>query len=640
MAAQQQAESDSKYVGFASRLDPANLPPGILQAAQNMRLQRGIAQPRKGCQRLTDASLNALTMVGSGLLVDGSGRDIFVMVFSNRMYLYRPQQGGSVELLEGPFLFPTGRTIAVDGVVDCVQALDKLIIFRGQYEDNVLSASITNASISAGATGTITVTTTAIHNYVTGDEVTLRHGIYDSGESIIDGSHVITVTSPTQYTFSWTNTTGSTFQAHTNKTPFTSVRGKPPLIFDIPTQTFTAANQAFIPPSSGSALTNITQSIPPGDFGFYYQNRLVVKYSDQRLVVSDILEFNFDVVWNNFLINQGGNDSITGCLPWIENQFLVFMQNSIYMAYLETTSFIQGSAPGAKSAITVVTTELGCLARRSIVNAGQYVFFLSSKGIHLLTPQLDLKVVGNTLPLSEPVADFFQTVNYTTVKNSVAAYYNNRFYIAMPVIDAVNNPSGKNNRILIYNTLNKNWESLDQYPIGMNADNLLPASYLNEERLFILTNFAGATQYGGIFLEEQREDGDFYTGGTSGIVLPFTLPANLNLGFSLNPIISSVKTREFTMDSLSEKRFSRAEFQFNNVVADTVTLSATLHDPDSNETLMSYTFSGTSDGTLRPRIGNRGSSIDFTIHFSQGRPALKGVTVYGIAASRPMVSQE
>jgi hypothetical protein len=174
----------------------------------------------------------------------------------------------------------------------------------------------------------------------------------------------------------------------------------------------------------------------------------------------------------------------------------------------------------------------------------------------------------------------------------------------------------------------------------MNADNLLPASYLNEERLFILTNFAGATQYGGIFLEEQREDGDFYTGGTSGIVLPFTLPANLNLGFSLNPIISSVKTREFTMDSLSEKRFSRAEFQFNNVVADTVTLSATLHDPDSNETLMSYTFSGTSDGTLRPRIGNRGSSIDFTIHFSQGRPALKGVTVYGIAASRPMVSQE
>jgi hypothetical protein len=96
MAAQQQAESDSKYVGFASRLDPANLPPGILQAAQNMRLQRGIAQPRKGCQRLTDASLNALTMVGSGLLVDNSGRDNFAMVFSDRMYLYRPQQGGPV----------------------------------------------------------------------------------------------------------------------------------------------------------------------------------------------------------------------------------------------------------------------------------------------------------------------------------------------------------------------------------------------------------------------------------------------------------------------------------------------------------------------------------------------------------------
>jgi hypothetical protein len=635
MPSELQAESDQSYMGFASRLDPANLPDGILQAAQNIRLQRGIAQPRKGCQRLTDASLNALTMVGSGVWIDSLGRDNIAMVFTDRLYLFRPEQQGTQSELLGPYLFPTGRNIAVGGIVDCVQALDKLIIFRGKYDSTIYDASVTNVSIANGSTGTITVNTASIHGYVTGDEATLRHGIFDV-ESALDGSHIITVTSPTQFTFSWTNTTGSTFQAHTNKTPFTTQRGKPPLIWDSATGAITVADQQYVNPSSGTALTYLTKSIPPADFGFYYQNRIVAKYTDHQLVVSDILSFQTDVQFNAFLINQGGNDIIVGCLPWIENQFLVFMRNSIYIAFLDPRIVI---TEVDRSQITVVTTELGCLARRSIVNAGQFVFFLSAKGVHMLTPQLDLKMVGNTVPLSEPVADFFQTVNYTTVGNSVATYYNNRFYIAMPVL-ADSNPNGKNNRILIFNTLNKNWESIDVYPIGLNADNLIPGGYKNQERLFILTNFAGATQFGGIFLEEEREDGDFYTGGGNGAILPFTLPVDLNSGFSLNSIVSFVRTREFTMKSLSEKRFSRGEFQFNNIVNDVVSIDAIMHDPDSMQAILGYQFSGNSDGTLRPRIAGRGSSVDFTINFTSGRPALKGVTVYGIMANRPMVSQE
>jgi hypothetical protein len=155
-----------------------------------------------------------------------------------------------------------------------------------------------------------------------------------------------------------------------------------------------------------------------------------------------------------------------------------------------------------------------------------------------------------------------------------------------------------------------------------------------------MTNFTGATQFGGVFLEEEREDGDFYTGGNAGIILPFTLPNNLNSGFTLSSIVSFVRTREFTMKSLSEKRFSRGEFQFNNVVNDVIRIDATMHDPDSTQTILGYQFSGNSDGTLRPRIANRGSSVDFTVNFINGRPALKGITVYGIMANRPMVSQE
>lgn len=637
MPSQLQAESDQSYMGFASRLDPANLPEGILQAAQNVRLQRGIAQPRKGCQRLTGATLNPLTMVGSGVWVDAQGRDNIVMVFTDRMYLYRPEQQGTTSDLLGPYTFPAGRTIAVGGIVDCVQALDKLVIFRGKHDATQYSAAMINSAIPVGQTGLVTVNTVGAHGYSTGNEVTVRFSTHDNGHSAVDGNYIITVTSPTQFTFTFTNNTTNNFPASQPANVYLVQRGKPPLIWDSVTGLFSAAAQRFLAPSSGTALTYITESLPPADFGFYFQNRVVCKYTDHEMAVSDVLSFNTDVRFNAFTINQGGNDIIVGCLPWIENQFLVFMRNSIYIAYLDPRVDI---TQADQSQITVVTTELGCLARRSIVNAGQFVFFLSSKGVHLLTPQLDLKVIGNTMPLSEPIADFFQTVNYSTASNAVATYYNNRFYMAIPVIDPDNNPSGRNNRILIYNALNKNWESIDKYPVGLFSDNLIPGAYLNQKRLFILTNFAGASQYGGVFLEEEREYGDFYTGGAPGLTLPFSLPGNLGTNSTLDQIESFVRTREFTMKSLSEKRFSRGEFQFNNVVNDVVNIDATMHDPDSDQSILGYQFSGTSDGTLRPRIAARGSSVDFTINFTNGRPALKGITVYGITASRPMVSQE
>jgi hypothetical protein len=639
MPQQPQAESDNSYTGFASRLDPANLPPGILQSAFNVRLQRGIAQPRRGCQRLTNNDLDPLVMVGSDPWVDSLGRDNIALIFTDRMYLFRPEQSGYAQDYLGPYTFPAGRTIAIDGVANAVQALNKLYIFRGQADSTVFTASVTNPIIGIGATGTVTVTTTTPHGYLTGDEVTVRSTTYRT-QSALDGNYVITVTGASTFTYQFTNTTGVSFAANTALTGFTTVRGKPPLIWDSNTLTFTVANQKYTNPATGTALTFLTVSVPPADFGVYFQNRLVVKGANQQIFVSDILSEQFDLQLNDFLINQGGNDSIVGFLPWIENQFLVFMQNSVYLAYIDPRFDI--TVP-SKSQITIITNELGCLARRTIVNAGQYVLFLSAKGVYMLTPQLDLKVIGNTMPLSEPIADVFDYLDYDKAGDSVANYYDNRFYIAIPVYEEVDplSPPIRNNRILIYNLLNKNWESIDFYPYGLNADNLIVCKYLTQKRLFILTNFNGADplEAGGVFLEGERESGDAYQPG-NGAALPFTLPEELLANGVLNSIVSYVRTREFTFGSLAEKRYSRAEFQFNNVLNDFVAIYAQSHDPDHGEYVLAYSFTGNSDGTLRPRIAMRGSSIDFYVVFISGRPALKGITAHAITASRPMISQE
>ena len=642
-----QAEGDDMFIGFASRLDPANLKPGMLQASFNARLQRGIAQPRKGTKRLTDNDLIALTMVGSGLYVDDAGHDNIVLVFTDRMYLYKPAQGSDPEDLSQAYLFPAGRTIAVGGICDVVTALNKVYIFRGKYDKTTFATTQSNASIAIGATGAITVTTPTAHGYSNNDEVTIGYTSGTSAFQSVTGSYVITVTGPTTFTFEYTNNTGSTYAAQTGQSGWTARRGKPPLIWD-GQATLSFAQQKFI--VDGSTVTGITQSVPCADFGLYFQNRLILKFGDYQMLVSDILSEQCDTTLNNFIINTGGNDSIVGVLPWVQDQFLVFMTKSIYVVYVETDNFATDSPPGAQSSTTVVTTEIGCLARRSIVSAGQFVFFLSANGVHMLTPQLDLKLLGNTLPLSEPIADFFDTVNYDTVQNSVAAYYNNRFYIAMPTGSAT-----RNNKILVYNTLNQAWESIDYYPTGLFQDNLILSAYINQRRLMIITNFAGEAQYGGVFLSEEQVQGDEFNVANATPVLPFDLfPASVEpdgtpvkTESTLIPstqnfvhIPASIKTREYTFGGTSEKRYSRGEFSFNNVQNDFVQIDATTYDPDATETVLEYSFSGNSDGTLRPRIAARGTSIACTVNFVVGRPSLKSTAVYAIAANRPMISQE
>lgn len=643
MAQEAQAEGDDMFLGFASRLDPANLQPGILQASFNTRLQRGIAQPRKGTKRLTESELIGLTMVGSGLYVDADGHDNIVMVFTDRMYLYKPAQGQDAEDLIGPYLFPAGRTIEVGGICDVVTALNKVYIFRGKYDKTTFVATESNGDILDNATGTITITTTLAHGYSTGDEVTIgRTDGSDTAGQAVTGSYVITVTGTNTFTFQYTNNTGVTYAARTTQAGWTARRGLPPLIWQDGLAAVTFAQQKFT--IDGTTVTGITQSVPCADFGLYFQNRLILKYGDYQMLVSDILSEQCDTTLNNFVINTGGNDSIVGVLPWVQDQFLVFMTNSIYVVYVETDNFDINSPPGANSSTTVVTTEIGCLARRSIVSAGQFVFFLSANGVHMLTPQLDLKLLGNTLPLSEPIADFFDTVNFDAVQKSVASYHNNRFYIAMPTGTAT-----RNDKILVYNTLNQNWESIDYYPTGLFSDNLILSAYINQRRLMIITNFAGAGQYGGVFLSEEQVEGDEFNTSNALPVLPFNLfpqssqitPSTL-IASTQNfvHIPASVRTREYTFGGTSEKRFSRGEFQFNNVQNDFVKIESSTHDPDVTETVLEYSFSGNTDGTLRPRLACRGASVDCTVNFVVGRPALKSVAVYAIAANRPMISQE
>lgn len=649
-------EVDNNFIGINSRLDPSNLQPGFAQSAYNVRLQRGTAQPRKGCKRLTDFELNIQTMVGSGTYVDTNGQDNIVLVFTDRIYLYNTES----KTLSNEYMFPSqpiGGTDYYRGIddgdpVDVVQALNKLYIFRGQETEtrcgtggssSTGALSISHDVIDIGATGTITADwinsyTSSHPAYAVGDEVTIFN-ITNNANVLLNNTFIVTSVTATGFTFQYTNNSASVLDAAFNI--YSSVvRVKPPLIWTegVATLKVAAQNSIYGNVQTTSGYTTAEGNLPPSDFAFYFQNRIICKFQNTQVAVSDILSETFDFQLNNFIINQGGNDSIVGVLPWIENQFLIFMKRSIYIAYVEPSTYVVGAPPGVNSSITVVTTQVGCLARKSIVSAGQFVFFLSGKGVHVITPQLDLKLIGNTLPLSEPIDNFFDNVNFTAASRSVASYYDNRFFMALPI-----NESPRPNAIIVYNTLNQQWECIDTYPTGLYIDDYAICQYGDKRRQFILTKFSGTQNYGGIFLTEEYEGGDQFSSQEGTPILPFILPAYiLNTGPRLEHIDARIRSREYTFQNVKEKRFLKGEYQFNNSAGDFININVRTHDPDVYETVMSYQFSGsnTVDATLRPRIALRGASTDVEIEFVTGRPALKTAVLYAINANRSMVSEE
>jgi len=366
--------------------------------------------------------------------------------------------------------------------------------------------------------------------------------------------------------------------------------------------------------SSGKGFVHL----PSPEFGVYHQRRLWVPYTynsgnpgttrnrTDEIIASDILDYNtFDQLQNQYRITAGVADYVVGIEPFAEDNLLVFNRNSIHL--------IRGVGGALTDTTTqLITTEVGCVARKSILQVGNQVLFLSDNGVYAAQFGDLYNLRGAGVPLSEPINSLIQRINRNYAGNAVAAYFNNRYYLAIP-LDA----STVNNAILIYNFLNQGWESLDTIgQVGWEIQNLLVVDSGGLSKLYTVSA-AGA-----LHIIDERE------AGTDRLSIFAGVPATI---YSINP---SVTTRQYAFGQIGRKKFATYELHVESSTSESSdgSIAIDIENPDFSETLSTIsslnggTLDVSEDASLRGRIGNkRGYAAQIVLTPTNGRPKLRAV---------------
>ena len=342
--------------------------------------------------------------------------------------------------------------------------------------------------------------------------------------------------------------------------------------------------------------------------------------NNDEIIASDILDSDtFDAVGGALKITGGSSDFIVGLKPFTENKLIVFARRSIHQI-----NGVSGSL--ADIQVDVVTPDLGCSARRSIVQIANKIFFLSDQGVFGLEFLDQYNLRGLEVPLSEPIQPYIDRINQDYVDKASGVYFNNRYFLAIPIDGGT-----ENNIILVFNTLNGGWESIDSVDsTGFNVRDMLVAREGSENALYITTSEGGVHKVDGF-------DGGDQISVQAGVSVPETIAVN-----------SILTTREYDLDTIDRKYFARGEIHLKSD-ADSVSdasISFNSSDPDSTRTgaTVSSVFGSNlaqgEDASVRTSVRLRGFGCSATITPSTGRPFVRAVKVDGRLADRSQTSTQ
>ena len=524
--------------------------------------------------------------------------------------------------------YPSGETVSSS--VEMIQAFNKLIIFRNgdtPFEKD-LSATNINTSpqldkVSSGAytqpipisitdldiaSGVATATVASTATLKRGDTATIT-----ATNSTIAVNTVITV------------------DEVTNSTTFTFITN----VVDQTNKTATIEK----PMSEGLGFTHM----PAPEYGVYHQERLAVPYrysvsdsadtyADRKtfdeILISLILDTDsYDQIYGKLRFNAGKADFNVGMLSFSDNKLVVFNRNSIHIVVG------QGGDTGEDFQSQLLTDEVGLTARNSVIQVGNQIIFLSDNGVYGLSFVDLYNLRGNEVPLSESIQKTIDTINKAHVDKASAVYFDNKYYLAVPT-----GTSEVNNTLLIYNFLNKSWESID----SVNNVDLSGSTFSSFEFTKLLV--AGKGLKRGVYVT--NTDGgihrlEVFSDGIDRVITDIGSTTEKE-----TRVQGSATTRMFTLSSIDRKKFNNFELHLQSgpdnssdvsisAVSENIDSEPALDLKDASDYIGGVSIAPDEDVSIRGRIGNkRAYGLQMTLTSILGRPRFRSLKIAGAETFR------
>lgn len=606
------ADADMAFRGFDSYQEPENLPMGMLQTAQDIRMEGNRAKVRKGWDFQAELS-------GMSPTYTYSGGDEQVWASGN----YSDPDDGNKD-----WLVAATKTKAVIWT-----ASEQLYV-------NYYNATLTAGSVHAGA-DTLTISS---HSFQTGDAVqvstddTLPAGlsagttywVIDASSSSIQlATTYANAKAGTQIDITDQGAGNHTVQNVLDSTMTPTVvqafnqvyilRYKArPLVWDgataatgdVVTSTFNGLDAS----ASGAG-----DPFPDTDYGIYFRNRLwgiqpadvatptLARTGAQIVVASDLLApNNITSADSEFYMNYGAADWTVGFSTYLDNSLIVFNRRSVRMLTNAHATNVSEHFP--------VTDRYGCAARRTIAQGGGYIFFLSDEGVMTLSAAQDSvtgmgltvsKLQGATTPLSQSIQDEINDIDMTesVVKSACGVIWDNKYYLAVQLTGGSSQTT-----VFVYDIINEAWVSKDTYPEGI--EGWVKVVYSQKVRLF-------ATLPKGWFLMEENAGLD---------------DTNRSIGASGSDtaaITAKIKTRNYTLGTQAIKHFNRVQIGANVANGDSFTIKTNSTDPDVSTTQATHTATGSEESTLRYGVRQRGYSCNVEVDVTAGSPEFRYIQLSG-----------
>lgn len=170
--------------------------------------------------------------------------------------------------------------------------------------------------------------------------------------------------------------------------------------------------------------------IPNSERSQFFQNRLFIPKDNDEIAVSDFNDYTrYAPVAQELKINQGSSDRVVNITKFNDITMIIFKDRSVY-----ALSNVFGALSNAT--LDLLNDQFGLAAAKSVAHCGNDLLFLSEHGVMSIRQTEQNKLQSVTIPLSDPIQPVIDRINWQYAGDSVAQYWDNKYYLAVPLDEA------------------------------------------------------------------------------------------------------------------------------------------------------------------------------------------------------------